>query len=179
MSTNEIHVNQRGINSLETPKQAEVEIGEDLELRLINHGHPVHLSLSALNQKPYTNFIHENLYIDDEVSYSIPIREDAQEGAFDLEIIAGYGSRRSRFSVIVKKAVEKVEPKAEPEPPRPAFAVPEQIKSPPAILAIAALAAYAVWLLAFPSSAESVLLNVFAFLMLLGGFVAAWSRRGS
>ncbi|MDI6718652.1 MAG: hypothetical protein QMD46_03460 [Methanomicrobiales archaeon] len=178
MSVYEIHLNRRGINSLEAPKQAEVETGSDLELRLINHGHPVHLTLSALNPKPYTHFVHENLYIDDEETYPIPIRTDAQEGSFDLEVIAGYGSRRSRFSVIVKKAEEKVEQPA-PEPARAAFTVPEQIRTPSALLAIAALVAYAVWLLAFPSSAESVLVNVFAFLLLIGGFVAAWSRRGS
>ncbi|HZD44068.1 MAG TPA: hypothetical protein VE134_08445 [Methanomicrobiales archaeon] len=177
MSVYDIHVNQRGINSIEAPKQMEVEVGRDLEVRLVNHGHPIHLTLSALNPRAFTDFIHENLYIDDEIEYRVPIRQNAKAGSFDMEVIAGYGSKRTKFSVNVVPAVVKEEKPPEPEPTPPLFSLPQGIKEPAAVMAAVSIVAYALWFLAFQQSFEGVLLNVFAFLMLLFSFAALWSRR--
>jgi hypothetical protein len=113
----EIHLNRRGINSIELPAQAQAEAGKSLVLSFNNHGHPLHVSLSALNSARFTSFTHENLFIQGETEYGIPLLEDAAEGAFSLEVVTGYGRTRAEMKVLVRKPIpEKVEEKPEEKP---------------------------------------------------------------
>lgn len=96
-----IRLNRRGINSIEMPESADVEVGESLVLKMINLGAPLHLTVSAINAKRYTHFIHENLYLDDNLVLRIPILSVAPTGSFRIEIITGYGTVREELEVNV------------------------------------------------------------------------------
>lgn len=173
----EVHLNQKTINSIDAPKQMEVDAGTDLDIRLINHGHPVHVTLSATNAQPFTGFIHENLFIDDELEYKIPIKKDAIAGFFDMEIITGYGTKKTKLRILVRQASgEKVVRKEEPVSASPAAPSALKIPQPPILLAVAGLVMYLVWFVADPSNP---VLNLLAFLALLAAFVIVWYRRPS
>ena len=58
----EIHLNRRGINSIEVPEEVETAPGSDLVLQIINHGSPIHISIASANSSPFTDFFHENLF---------------------------------------------------------------------------------------------------------------------
>ncbi|HMA06082.1 MAG TPA: hypothetical protein VKO45_09185 [Methanomicrobiales archaeon] len=103
MAACEIHLNRRAINSIEIPAQADVEAGKSLILSFNNHGHPLHVSLSAINAARYTPFTHENLFIQGETDFEIPILEDAGEGAFSLEVVTGYGRTSCEMRVFVRR----------------------------------------------------------------------------
>ena len=119
MADAEIHLNRREINSIELPSQVEAEAGKSLVLSFNNHGHPLHVSLSARNSGAFTSFMHENLFVQGETEYRIPILEDAREGAFSLEVVTGYGRTSCEMRVLVRKPVpEKVEEKVEEKPRR-------------------------------------------------------------
>ena len=105
----EIHLNRRGINTIELPAQAMAEPGKSLVLSFNNHGHPLHVSLSAVNAARFTSFAHENLFIQGETEFPVPISEEAGEGAFTLEVVTGYGRTRAEMKVMVRKPA--------PEPP--------------------------------------------------------------
>lgn len=118
MGTCEIHLNRRGINSIELPPQVQAEAGKNLVLSFNNHGHPLHVSLSAVNSARFTSFTHENLFIQGETEFPIPIYEDAGEGAFALDVVTGYGRTKAEMKVLVRRPLpEKVEAKEERKPP--------------------------------------------------------------
>jgi hypothetical protein len=96
-----IRLNRRGINSIEMPESADVEVGESLVLKMINHGAPLHLTVSAINAKRYTHFIHENLYVDDNLVLRIPVLSVAPTGSFSIEIITGYGTVKEELTINV------------------------------------------------------------------------------
>jgi len=173
----EVHLNQKTINSIDAPKQMDADAGTDLEIRLVNHGHPVHVTLSANNAQPFTSFIHENLFIDDELEYKIPIKKDAVAGFFDMEIITGYGTKRAKFRIVVHQTSgEKVEKKEETAArASPAAPTALKIPQPSLLLAGAGLVMYLAWF-AVPSL---IALNILAFLALLAAFVMVWYRRPS
>jgi hypothetical protein len=142
--TGEVHLNRRGINSVEVPVQVEVDAGSTLVLRIVNHGSPLHISLSSPNSRMFTDFYHENLYMQDSLEYTIAIFEDAYAGFFDVDVITGYGINKGSFRVFVKKFIEKETPAPEPDPPQ------EQKKRSlfrwiPAGLLLIAFAAYFAW----------------------------------
>ena len=88
----EIYINRSGINSIDVPRgKVQAEIGNNLRLRFLNRGAPIHLTVSSPNSGMFTDFFHENMYLVDETVLTIPIRKDCHEGFFDLEIISGYG----------------------------------------------------------------------------------------
>lgn len=97
----QIRLNRRGINSIEMPESADVEVGQSLVLKMINLGAPLHLTVSAINAKRFTHFIHENLYLDDKLALRIPILSIAPTGSFQIEIITGYGTVREQLTVNV------------------------------------------------------------------------------
>ena len=103
MAACEIHLNRKAINSIELPAQVQAEAGKSLVLSFNNHGHPLHVSLSALNPARFTSFTHENLFIQGETGFEIPILGDAAEGTFSLEVVTGYGRTRGEMKVIVRK----------------------------------------------------------------------------
>lgn len=174
----EVHLNQKTINSIDAPKQMDVEAGTDLEIRLVNHGHSVHVTLSAANAQLFTSFIHENLFIDDELDYKIPIKPDAVAGFFDMEIITGYGTKRAKFRIVVHQRSEVKVEKKEVTSAKAAPAAPTTLKLPqPSLLLVGAgLVMYLAWFVAAPSF---VVLNLLAFLALLAAFVMVWYRRSS
>jgi hypothetical protein len=167
----EIHLNRRGINSIETPPQVEVEAGSSLVVRLINDGSPVHVTLTSSNAGMFTDFYHENLYVPDILEFRIPTREDAYAGFFDIEIITGYGTKRSQFRVLVKKYSEYVQPAPEKEPVR----IPVQTAPFPWLLFILiaiGIIAYAGWI----TTGETLLSHI-TFIVLLSGVYFAWYSR--
>lgn len=97
----QVRLNRTGINSIEMPESADVEVGKSLELSMINYGGPLHLTVSALNAKNFTHFIHENMYLDDKLVLKIPILSIASIGTFTIEMITGYGTVKEQMEICV------------------------------------------------------------------------------
>jgi hypothetical protein len=165
----EVHLNRRGINSIEVPTEIEVETGSIAPLRLTNHGSPIHVTISSSNSALFTRFYHENLYIQDFIDFPLPIKEDAHAGFFDIDIITGYGTKKASLRIFVVKATEKevVAEELVPELPEPADIERARLL---AMLIIIAGIAYIGWL-----GVGIDFLNYIAFLALLGGVYIAWS----
>jgi hypothetical protein len=163
----EIHLNRRGINTIELPAQAMAEAGKSLVLSFNNHGHPLHVSLSAMNPARFTSFTHENLFIQGETEYAIPIFEDAEEGAFTLEVVTGYGRTRAGMKVMVRKPA--------PEP------LPEKVEEEPAGLKVPWLkvAPVVLGLILYGASflPGMALLKDLAFFVLLAGLLLPWLQK--
>ncbi len=168
MGAFEIHLNRKAINSIELPAQVQAEAGKSLVLSFNNHGHPLHVSLSAMNPARFTSFTHENLFIQGQTEYEIPIFEDAEEGAFSIEVVTGYGRTKCEMRVFVRKPLpQQVEKKEEKEP--------ERVKVPwPRVAPIAAgLLLYAASLI----SGIGILKDL-AFFALLAGLLVPWLQQG-
>ncbi|MDN7024837.1 hypothetical protein FGU65_08045 [Methanoculleus sp. FWC-SCC1] len=171
----DIHLNRRGINSIEVPAEITVPAGSDLSVNLINHGAPLHLTLSSQNSGMFTDFFHANLYIVDRDTFTIPVRPDAYPGFFDVAVITGYGARKAQLRVVVH-------PMPEAPPPEPKMPEPELQASvrrthpllPAGLLVGAALVLYGLWLVL-----QIDTLNYAAFLALLAGVLALWFWRRS
>ena len=168
MGACEIHLNRRAINSIELPAQVQAEAGKTLVLSFNNHGHPLHVSLSAMNPARFTSFTHENLFIQGQIEYEIPIFEDAEEGAFSIEVVTGYGRTKCEMRVFVRKPLpQMVEKKEEKEP--------EGLKVPwPRVAPIAA------GLILYGASLISRIepLKDLAFFVLLAGLLIPWLQQG-
>ena len=119
----EIHLNRKAINSIELPAQAQAEAGTSLVLTFNNHGHPLHVSLSAMNPARFTSFTHENLFVQGETEYEIPILADAEEGVFTLEVVTGYGRTKGEMKVFVRKPLPEA-PAEKPVEKPPGIQVP-------------------------------------------------------
>jgi hypothetical protein len=173
MAHAEIHINRRGINSIEAPSQVEVSAGDTLVLDIVNHGPPIHLTLSSDNSAPFTEFYHDNLYIGERQEYRIPLYENAFEGSFELAVITGYGMHRGTIRVQVSRFVKTKEPV--PEAPPAERPSPEPTRSFPVALVLFLLAAgivYGAWLV------ERIdLLNFAAFAALSSAVLIAWLSR--
>ncbi|HXW98698.1 MAG TPA: hypothetical protein VEI51_03140 [Methanomicrobiales archaeon] len=115
MAACEIHLNRKAINSIELPAQVMAEAGKDLVLSFNNHGHPLHVSLSAMNPARFTSFTHENLFVQGETEFAIPIFGDAEEGAFVLEVVTGYGRTKGEMQIIVRKPIPELPAEQQPE----------------------------------------------------------------
>ncbi|MDO5846252.1 MAG: Trm112 family protein [Methanocorpusculum sp.] len=170
--------NRLGINSLElSTDSVDVSVGTTLHIRFINYGAPTHATLRT-EGAAYTNFTYENLYVEAESEIKIDILPTAAPGAFDVQVISGYGMRRVAFSV--KVILPEPEPVAEPEPapeetkkakPLNGSAVKKALLT--AILPIIGLIILLVWILALPT-ASVVLMAVILYVIMLAGIVAAW-----
>jgi len=172
----EIHLNRRGINSIEVPHEVEVTAGSDLVLNLINHGSPLHITLASTNSSTFTGFFHENLYVNGTEEFRIPIRENASPGVFTVQVVTGYGTRRQEFRVVVRGR-----PVPAPEPARTPAQAAELATSkslnyslPVIILVIAAAVLYGLWVVY-----RADILNAAAFVALLLGVILAWLRQRS
>ena len=169
MGANEIHLNRKAINSIELPVQVQVEAGKSLVLSFNNHGHPLHVSLSAMNPARFTSFTHENLFIQGQTEYEIPIFGDAEEGAFSLEVVTGYGRTKGEMKVIVRKPLSgQVEKKEEKEP--------ERRKVP--WLRIAPVAAGLILYVASFEPGLGILKDLAFFVLLAGLLVVPWKQQG-
>jgi len=115
----EVNINKSGINSIDAPEELNIENGENIVLKLVNNGMPLHLTVSAVNGKKFTPFLHENLFLEDNLVLKIPVLSEAPEGSFKIEIITGYGTVRYGIIVNVKdRAIEipdEIEEIPEPE----------------------------------------------------------------
>jgi hypothetical protein len=167
MAACEIHLNRKDINSIELPSQVQAEAGKSLVLSFNNHGHPLHVSLSAMNPARFTSFTHENLFIQGETEYEIPIFEDAGEGAFSLEVVTGYGRTKGEMKVFVRRPLpEKVEARPEEKPAGLQFPWPK-------------VAPIALGLVLYASSLASGIgiLKDLAFFVLLAGLLLPWLQQ--
>jgi membrane-associated protease RseP (regulator of RpoE activity) len=164
----EIHLNRRGINSIEVPPDIEVETGSVIPLRLVNHGSPIHVTVTSANSSMYTRFYHENLYVQDFIDLPVAIREDAYPGFFDIEIITGYGTKKAAIRIFVAKAPEIEEPAEEPAPDLMREPEVESVRLLVFLIVIAVIA-YIGWL-----GVGEAILNYVAFLALFGGIYVAW-----
>ncbi|HOI12970.1 MAG TPA: hypothetical protein PLG75_03895 [Methanoculleus sp.] len=171
----EIHFNRRGINSIEVPDEVEGVPGSDLVIRVVNHGSPLHITLASSNSSTFTGFFHENLYVNGNEEFRIPIRANAYPGAFNVEVITGYGAKRAEFRVVVReRAAPEPEPVEVPATPAvPATSIQWRSFVLPLTLA-AALVLYGLW---FVYRVD--LLNAAAFAALLAGVILAWLRQRS
>ena len=178
MEVIDIYINRRGINTIEVPRQVEVAAGSTLILRFINMGHPTHVSISATNSQLYTPFIQENLYVGDMMEFEIPIRDGPYAGVFDLEVVTGYGTKKTTFKVFVTK---KCEPPLQQTPAMVEESPFRFTFSFPVVLTVLGVLVYLVWLFArMDSLFLNDLLNVLGFLLVLGGSLLAWySHRSS
>ena len=113
MSLLEIQMNRLGINSIEiSHKDIEVSVGTPLHVKITNYGAPTHVTLKT-EGAAYTPFTYENIYLEAETGISIPVRSDAGEGSFILNVISGYGMRKAEVIVNV------IKPQPEPVPQLP------------------------------------------------------------
>ncbi len=172
----EIHLNRRGINSIEVPEKVETTPGSDLVFHIVNHGSPLHITLASTNSSPFTDFFHENLYVVGGEEVTIPIREDAYPGVFSVAVISGYGAKKVEFRVIVR---ERAAPAPEPVVIAPVAPVRDTSYGwgslgPVLLSCAAALVLYGLWLVYRIDS-----LNAAAFVALLLGVILAWLRQRS
>ncbi|MCM2465107.1 DUF7524 family protein [Methanoculleus oceani] len=172
----EIFLNRRGINSIEVPDEVEATPGSDLALHIVNHGSPLHITLASPNSSTFTDFFHENLYVNRIEEFRIPIRENAYPGVFNVEVIAGYGAKKAEFRVVVRERAAP-EPGPVEVPPKTAAhraSFRWQSSIPALALVAAALVLYGLWL-----AYRVDLLNAAAFGALLIGVILAWLRQRS
>lgn len=166
----EIYVNRTGINSIDIPREKVLaEPGAGLVLKFLNRGAPIHITITSSNASMFTDFFHENMYIVDEAVLSIPIRKDCGEGAFDLEILAGYGAVKAALPVTVV-SIQHMRPKVQEEYPMQPVA-----HGRPHLLMIAmgiGLILYCAWLYS-----EIAFLNIAAFIVLIVGALYTWYRH--
>jgi hypothetical protein len=167
----EIFLNRSGINSIEVPKgEVQVGAGGIIQLKFLNRGSPIHITVTSANAGIFTSFFHENLYVVDETLFSIPVYPECPEGFFDIEVITGYGVMRAAFRVDVK-----------PDALRPVF---EKIREPPLqpvahgrphflmVMMGIALVLYSAWLYT-----KIEILNTASFVSLIIGAVYTWYRQ--
>ncbi|MDD4254707.1 MAG: hypothetical protein PHP59_04950 [Methanofollis sp.] len=165
----EIRLNTRGINSIDLPEPVSAAPGDTVLIRLVNEGSPLHLTLSAADAGRFTDFCHENLFVDTTAEVPIFIRKDVFPGAFDIEVITGYGTNRARLGVAVS---ERPKPPAEEPPlPAPVAAEPRLPVIPFAVVAAAAL------LFIIYAATKMVAFEAAAFIVLVAGVLAAWFLR--
>lgn len=176
----EVQLNRLGINSLEVSTDSvEVSAGTSLHIRIVNFGAPTHATLRT-EGSAYTNFTYENLYVEAESEIKVDILPSANPGSFEMQVISGYGMRRSGFTVnvILPELEEKKEPVA---------AEPVQQKSKPAPLTkigwsvilinlIAPILGFIVlifWILA-PAAVNTTAMAVILYIIMLAGIIITW-----
>jgi len=179
MQVVEINLNRRGINTIEVPRQVEVVAGDTLMLKFINMGHPTHVSISAINSQLYTSFIQENLYVTDLLEYEISIKDGPFAGVFDLEVVTGYGTKKTGFKVFVSKKCEPPpQPARKKEEPAP-LAFPLSL---PVGAIVLGIVLYLIWILIGVTSSSLIIPDLFGilgFLLVLGGATLTWYSRHS
>ncbi|MEA2033874.1 MAG: hypothetical protein U9N40_00030 [Euryarchaeota archaeon] len=169
----EVNINRRGINSVDVVPSIEVAPGDDLVLKLINHGSAIHLTLSSSNSMKYTDFFHDNLYLPDIVEYRIPILDIAPAGSFSVDIITGYGVNKKSLNVVVVMPEEtfvSTDEEFEPET-KPKNKSGEESEFPWLIAVILIIAS-----LGFGANIvyQNIYLNIATFVFLVAGVIVGW-----
>jgi hypothetical protein len=168
----DIFLNRSGINTIEVPKTpVRVELGGTLQLRFVNRGSPIHITIASSNIGLFSSFFHDNLYIVDEMLFSIPVRQDCHEGFFDIEIITGYGVMKASFRVDV---LQPGRPATQKMRETPILPVSRGRPHPLMVMMGLSLILYSAWLYLRIDT-----LNTAAFLALIIGAVYTWYRQGS
>ena len=166
----EIFLNRSGINSIDLPREKiQAVTGNNLQVKFVNRGAPIHITITSANARMFTGFFHENLYVVDESVLMIPLYTDTTEGFFDLEIIAGYGAMKTTARVDVIFPPQKKPVILEESPIQPVA------RGRPHLLMVMmgiALILYTAWLY---TAIE--LLNVASFIMLIVGALYLWYRQ--
>jgi len=166
----EVHLNRSGINSIDPSREKIItESGGSLHIRFLNHGAPIHITITSSNASMFTDFFHENLYVVDESHLTIPIRKDCQEGIFDLEIISGYGVMKTQIVVRV------IHPQAMRPTIREEYPLQPVAHGRPHLLMIMmgiALILYCAWLYT-----GTEFLNIASFIILIVGALYTWYRQ--
>ncbi|TAJ45516.1 DUF7524 family protein [Methanofollis fontis] len=165
----EIRLNARSIHSIDLPGSIEAAAGDTLLIRLINQGSPLHLTLTTSNAVRFTDFSHENLFLDRFDEIPVPIKPGVFPGTFDITAITGYGANRATVQVFVREppAAETPEPEmpAPPEPRLPVSVIPF------AVIAVAAL------LFIIYAATGIIAFEAAAFVVLVVGVLSAWYFR--
>jgi hypothetical protein len=166
----DIYLNRSGINSIDLPRgKIQAITGNNLRVKFVNRGAPVHITISSANAGMYTDFFHQNMYVVDELELTIPIYSDIQEGFFDLEIIAGYGVMKATARVDVIHPPQKKPIILEESPIQPVS------RGRPHLLMVMmgiALILYTAWLYT-----ANELLNIASFITLIVGALYIWYRQ--
>jgi hypothetical protein len=165
----EIRLNTRGINSVDLPEPVCAAPGDTVLIQLVNEGSPLHLTLSAADAGRFTDFCHENLFVDTIAEVPVYIRNDVFPGKFDIEVITGYGTNRERLGVIVK---ERAKPPVE-EPPLP---LPAPVETSLPVIPFAVVAAAALLFIIYAAT-MMVVFEAAAFIVLVAGVLAVWFLR--
>ena len=171
----EIHLNRRQINAVDAPEKTTVVPGNDLVVRFVNHGPPIHLTLKAINASSFTDFFHANIYVPDTEDFLIPIREYAPSGDFSLQVIVGYGTKSEETTIEVLRP--EVEEKFTESPDLPDLDGERDGAGPlssggilPVALTIGlSLLLYILWFIE-----GEILYNYIAYILLFLGVIAAW-----
>jgi hypothetical protein len=163
----EIYLNRSGINSIDLPRgNIQAVTGNNLRVKFINRGAPIHITVTSANANMFTDFFHENMYVVDESVLTIPLYSDIQDGFFNLEIIAGYGVMKTTARVDVIHPPQKKPVILEESPVQPVA------RGRPHFLMVMmgiALIFYTAWLY---TTIE--LLNISAFILLIVGALYTW-----
>ncbi len=166
----EIFLNRTGIGSIDIPREKVLtEPGVGLILKFLNRGAPIHITITTSNAGMFTDFFHENMYIVDEAVLSIPIRKDCGDGAFELEIIAGYVAVKAALPVSVV-SLQHTRLKVQEEYPLQPVA-----RGRPHLLMIAmgiGLILFCAWLYT-----DIAFLNIASFITLIVGALYTWYRQ--
>lgn len=166
----EVHLNRSGINSIDPPRdKITAELGGNLRIRFLNHGAPIHITITSSNADMYSDFFHENLYIVDEAVLTIPIRKDCMEGSFNLEIISGYGVMKIMLQIHV------IHPQVIRPTIREEYPLQPVAHGRPHLLMIMmgiALILYCAWLYT-----NIEFLNIASFIILIVGALYTWYRQ--
>ncbi len=167
----ELFLNRVGINSIELPREkVTVTSRERLRLKFSNRGAPIHITMTSSNAGMFTEFFHENMYVVDSTLFSIPIRQDCDEGFFDLDILSGYGVTKTSLHVTVTNPALHTIPARKEEPPLQPVA-----HGRPHLLMVMmgiGLVLYTAWLYV-----GNLFFNVAAFTTLIIGALYTWYRQ--
>lgn len=165
----EIRLNTRGINSIEISESVNAFPGDTILIRLVNEGSPLHLTLSTADADRFTDFFHENLFVDTTVEVPIFIRNDVFPGTFDIDVITGYGANRAKLDVTVSER---------PKPPADEPVIPVQAPAKASLPVIPfAIIVAATLLFIIYAATNLVGFEVAAFIVLVFGVLAAWFLR--
>ncbi|MBP2146777.1 hypothetical protein J2129_002231 [Methanofollis sp. W23] len=166
----EIRFNRHRINSIDLPASVEVGPGDTLVLNLFNEGSPLHLTISAPDGGRFTDFVHENIFLQHGEDVPVYLRNDIFPGTFTLQVITGYGANRSDILVYVR---EPPVPKGE-EP----VIIPPEPEVPPRLPVVPfAIVTMAVLLFVIYIGTGLTAFEASAFLLLIAGVLSAWFLR--
>ncbi|MEA5037063.1 hypothetical protein SDC9_18498 [bioreactor metagenome] len=176
----EVQLNRLGINSLEVSADSvEVSVGTPLHIRIVNFGAPTHATLRT-EGSAYTNFTYENLYVEAESEIKLDILPTANPGSFEVQVISGYGMRRSGFTVnvILPELEEKTEPVCTEPVQKPARRDPlsKMGWSVTLINLIAPILGFIVlifWIQA-PAAVNTTVMAVILYIIMLAGIIITW-----